>query len=185
MELIGPYLAGCVLLLIAGITKVVRPMDTARAVVAVVPMPLRAGRGLVRAGAAAEAVLGAMALAHPSPPAAALVALSYLGFAGFVTLARARGGPLASCGCFGTPDTPATRTHVVVTLAFAGSAAVVAASGTSAWLPTLLAHQPWHGAPVVLLGLLCAWLAYLAMGRLAELGAARRQLGITRGEVAA
>ena len=126
-----------------------------------------------------------MALAHPSPPVAALVALSYLGFAGFVTLARARGGPLASCGCFGTPDTPATRTHVVVTLAFAVSAAVVAASGLSDWLPTLLAHQPWHGVPVVLLGLLCAWLAYLAMGRLAELGAARRLLGITRGGAAA
>ena len=185
MELIGPYLAACVLLVIAGVTKVARPMDTARAVVAVVPVPLRAGRALVRTGAAAEAVLGAVALTHPSPPAAALVALSYVGFAGFVMLARVRGGPLASCGCFGTPDTPATRTHVVVTLAFAGSAAVVAASDLSGWLPALLDRQPWHGVPVVLLGLLCAWLAYLAMGRLAELGAARRQLGISRGVTAA
>jgi len=185
MELIGPYLAACVLLLVAGVAKVARPMDTARALVAVVPMPLRAGRALVRTGAAAEAVLGAVALAHPSPPAAGLVALSYLGFAGFVTLARARGGPLASCGCFGTPDTPATRTHVVVTLALAASAGVVAASGLSGWLPTSLAHQPWHGVPVALLGLLCAWLASLAMGRLAELGAARHLLGITRGGAAA
>ena len=181
----GPYLAACVLLVVAGVAKVARPMDTARAVVAVVPMPLRAGRALVRAAAAAEAVLGAVALVHPSRPLAGLVALSYLGFAGFVTLARARGGPLASCGCFGTPDTPATRTHVVVTLAFAVSALVVAAAGLSGWLPTVLARQPWHGAPLVLLGLLCAWLAYLAMGRLAELGAARRLLGITRGGAAA
>ena len=109
------------------------------------------------------------------------MALSYVGFAGFVTLARARGGPLASCGCFGTPDTPATRTHVIVTLAFAASAGVVAASGLSAWLSTLLAGQPWHGVPLALLGLLCAWLASLTMGRLAELGAVRRRLGIARG----
>jgi hypothetical protein len=181
----GPYLAACTLLLVAGVTKVARPMDTARAVVAVVPLPLRAGRALVRVGAAAEAVLGAVALAHPSPPVAGLVALSYLGFAAFVALARARGGPLATCGCFGTPDTPATRTHIVVTVAFAASAAVVAASGLSGWLPTLLAGQPWHGVPLALLGLLCAWMAYLAMGRLAEVGAARRLLGIARGGAAA
>jgi hypothetical protein len=181
----GPYLAACVLLLVAGVAKVFRPMDTARAVVAVVPVPLRAARALVRVGAAAEAALGAVALARPSPVAAVLVVLSYLGFAGFVALARTRGGPLATCGCFGTPDTPATRTHVIVTLAFAASAAGVAASGLSGWLPTLLTRQPWHGVPLATLGLLCAWLAYLAMGRLAEVGAARRLLGITRGGVVA
>jgi len=181
----GPFLAACALLLVAGVAKLVRPMDTARALVTVVPVPLRAGRALVRTGASAEAVLGAVALAHPSPLAASLVAVSYLGFAGFVTLARARGGPLATCGCFGNPDTPATRTHVVVTLAFAASAVVVAVSGLSDWLPTLLAGQPWHGVPLALLGLLCAWLAALTMGRLAELGAARHRLGIARGGAAA
>ena len=181
MELIGPYLAACILLVAAGVAKVVRPMDTARAVTAVVPVPLRASRALVRAGALVEAVLGAVALVHPSPAAAGLVAASYLGFAGFVSLARARGGPRATCGCFGTPDTPATRTHVVVTLGLAASATVVVVvAGLSGWLPTLLAGQPWRGVPLVLLGLLCAWLAYLTMGRLAELGAARRALGITR-----
>ena len=180
MELIGPYLAACVLLMAAGVAKVVRPMDTARAVTAVVAVPVRASRALVRVGALGEAVLGAVALAHPSPAAASLVAASYLGFAGFVSLARARGGPLATCGCFGTPDTPATRTHVVVTLGCAASAIVLAASGLSGWITPLVAGQPWRGVPLVLLGLLCAWLAFLAMGRLAELGAARRKLGITR-----
>ncbi len=33
-----------------------------------------------------------------------------------VAYARSRGGALASCGCFGTPDTPATLLHVVVDL---------------------------------------------------------------------
>ncbi len=97
-----------------------------------------------------------------------------------MTVARARGGPLATCGCFSTPDTPATRTHVAITLGGAVSAAVVAASVPAGWVVHALATQPWRGAPVALLAVLCAWLAYLAMTRLAELGAARRLLGIAR-----
>ena len=53
MELIGPYLAGCLLLAVAGVAKAFRPLDTARAVAAVVPLPLAAVRSLVRAGALA------------------------------------------------------------------------------------------------------------------------------------
>jgi len=113
---------------------------------------------------------------------AGLVAASYLAFAGFVTVVLTRGGPLASCGCFGTPDTPATRLHVVVDLALAVSAATVAGTVPAQGLGTLLAAQPWHGVPLVLASLLGAWLAYLTLGRLAEVGAARRLLGITRGQ---
>ena len=184
MELIGPYLAACALLVVAGVAKAVRPGDTARAVVATVPMPPRAGRLLVRTGAAVEAVVGTAGLVHPSPWTAGLVACSYLGFAAFVAVVLTRGGPLASCGCFGKPDTPATRLHVVVDLALAGSAVAVAGGVPAQWTPTLLAHQPGHGVPLVLMSGLAAWLAFLALGRLAELGAARRLLGITRGPVA-
>jgi uncharacterized protein YjeT (DUF2065 family) len=181
MELIGPYLAACLLLVAAGAAKVARPDDTARAVTAVVSMPLRRLRAVVRVGAAAEAALGAIALVFPSPVTAGLVAASYLGFAGFVALARARGGPLATCGCFSTPDTPATRTHVALTLGFAVSAAGVAAGVSAGWITHVLGDEPWRGVPVALLGVLCAWLAYLAMTRLATLGATRRALGIARG----
>jgi hypothetical protein len=184
VELIGPYLAACLLLAVAGVAKAARPTDTARAVAAVVPMPLAATRALVRAGALAEAVVGTVGLAHLSPVSAGLVALSYLGLAAFVTVVLARGGPLASCGCFGKPDTPATRIHVVVNMGLAVSAAVVATTINPGWLPALLAGQPWHGVPLVLLSLLCAWLAFLALSRLAELGAARRMLGVTRGPAA-
>jgi len=184
VELIGPYLAACLLLAVAGVAKALRPTDTARAVSAVVPMSLVASRPLVRAGAVVEAAVGAVALAHPSPESAGLVALSYLGFAGFVAVVLARGGPLATCGCFGKPDTPATRFHVVVNLALAVSAAVVAATVNPGWLPALLSGQPGHGVPLVLLSLLCAWLAFLALSRLAELGASRRMLGVTRGSAA-
>ena len=180
MELIGPYLAACLLLVVAGLSKSVRPLDTARAVSAVIPLPLTAARTLVRVGAAAEVVIGAVGAIHPSPVAAVLVAASYLVFASFVVVARARGGSLATCGCFGTPDTPATRLHVVVNLGLAGSAAVVAATVPAAWLTTLLSAQPWHGVPLVGLSVLCAWMVFLALTRLAELGAARRRLGLTR-----
>jgi hypothetical protein len=166
VELIGPYLAACILLAVAGAAKAVRPMDTARAVALVAPIPLTAGRGLVRAGALAEGVVGVTALVHQSPVTAGMVALSYLGFAVFVAWVLARGGPLATCGCFGRPDTPATWLHVVV---------------TPSWLPALLAHEPWRGVPLVLLSVLCAWLAFLALSRLAELGAVRRRLGLIRG----
>lgn len=181
MELIGPYLAACLLLAVAGAAKAREPTDTARAVSAVVPVPLATARVLVRTGALAEAVVGVAALVRPSPVTAGLVALSYSCFAVFVVVVLARGGPLASCGCFGKPDTPATRVHVVVDLCLAGSALAVAASVPSGWLLPLLGVLPWHGVPLVLLSLLCAWLAFLAMSRLAELGAARRLLGITRG----
>ncbi len=181
MELIGPYLAACVLLVVAGVAKAVRPGDTARALAALIPLPLAVLAPLVRVGAAVEALVGAAGLVRPSPWSAGLVTVSYLVFAAFVTVVLVRGGPLASCGCFGTPDTPATRLHVVVVLALAGSATAVAAAVPTQWLPTLLAAQPWHGAPLVPASLLCAGLAYLALGRLAEVGAARRLLGITRG----
>ena len=181
MELIGPYLAACLLLLAAGAAKAVRPADTARAVSAVVPMTLATTQVLVRTGAVVEAVVGAVALVHPSAVAASLVAASYAAFAVFVSVVLARGGPLATCGCFGKPDTPATRLHVVVNALLAASSAAVAATVPSGWLPTVLAHQPWRGIPVVLLSVLCAWLVFLALSRLAELGAARRLLGVTRG----
>ena len=181
MELIGPYLAACVLLAAAGTAKAARPSDTARAMAATVALPLVAVRTLVRAGAVAEAALGVAGLVRPGPVTAGLVALSYAVFAGYVAVVRARGGPLASCGCFATPDTPATRLHVVVDLAFAGSAAAVAASVPSQWVVTVLSGQPGHGVPLLSVSLLGAWLAYLTLSRLAELAGARRLLGITRG----
>ena len=184
MELIGPYLAACLLLAVAGMIKVVHPIDTARAVAEVVPLPMSSILSVVRVGAVAEAVIGIVALVYPSPVTAGLVALSYLGLAGFVAVVLTRGGPLATCGCFGKPDTPATRLHVVVNLALAASAFVVAATVSSSWLPPLLAAQPWHGIPLLLLSSMCAWMSFLMLARLAELGAARRLLGVTRGPAA-
>ena len=76
----------------------------------------RMRRSLVRAGGAAEVVIGVGALAVGGPVFAALVALSYLAFAGFVVVALRSGSPISSCGCFGKVDTPPSLVHVVIDL---------------------------------------------------------------------
>ncbi|HEX4217237.1 MAG TPA: MauE/DoxX family redox-associated membrane protein [Acidimicrobiales bacterium] len=176
----GVYLAACALLVVAGAAKAIRPTDTARALgQAVSAIPLIRMALLVRVAAAVECALGVAGIVLPWPPIAAAVALSYLAFAGFVFAARLRGGPLATCGCFGTPDTPPTVVHVVINVGLAVSAVVVAAAGRSGSLLTALSGQPWHGIPLVAASGVCAWLIVLALSPLARLGAARRLITAT------
>lgn len=128
----APYLAGAVLLAVAGLVKVREPLSLVRALRAAglrVRAPLLAR--WVRAGAAAEAALGTAALVRPGPVLALGVAVSYAGFTAFVLRALRSGSPLASCGCFGKSDTPPTAGHAVVTALLAIAAALVAA-GSSA-----------------------------------------------------
>ena len=180
MELIGVYLMACGLLTVAGVAKAVRPDDTARALATAIGIHLGPMRVLVRAGSAVEAAVGLAALVAPRPWSAALVALSYASFAVFVAYARSTGGAIASCGCFGTPDTPATPVHVVINVALAVAAAVVAWSApTSGTLVAVLAHQPGKGIPLVAVSALGAWLVYLAISVLAALQAARSLTGVT------
>lgn len=179
MELIGLYLVGCGLLVAAGTAKALHPDDTARALAAAFPLGRRPMRGLVQAGAVAEAALGVTALVLPGPWSAGLVALSFTAFAVFVAYARRAGGAVASCGCFGTPDTPATLAHVAVNAALGVAAAVVAWTAPSGTLVSVLSHQPLHGVPLVLVSALCAWLAYLVVSVLAALQAARTLTGVT------
>lgn len=194
MELIGPYLVACGLLAIAGVAKAARPDDTARALVQLTaPIDGRGPsrrrtpgfgtvRSLVRIGAAAEALLGVVALVVPRTGTAAAVCASYLVFAGFVALAIVRGGTLATCGCFGRPDTPPTAVHVAVNLVLAGSAAAVAAAApATGTVLRVLAHQPWHGVPLVLVAALGTWLATLVLVHLSALEAVRRQVGLRAG----
>jgi hypothetical protein len=179
VELIGLYLVGCALLVAAGTAKAVRPDDTARALAAAAPIRLQLMRRFVRAGAVAEAALGVTALVLPRSWSAGLVALSFAAFTLFVAYARWAGGAIASCGCFGTPDTPATLVHVTVNAALAAAAAAVAWSAPSGTLVSVLSRQPMHGVPLVVASALCAWLVYLAVSVLAALQAARTLTGIT------
>ncbi|HEX3839684.1 MAG TPA: MauE/DoxX family redox-associated membrane protein [Acidimicrobiales bacterium] len=189
MELIGPYLVACALLMIAGVMKVFRPDDTARALASVIPdrlrrpLQFRSLRVVIRVGALAEGIIGGVAMVLPRSLPAALVAASYAFFVGVVVFVRARGGALASCGCFGSLDTPATRLHIVVNLGLAISAVAVAfdasAGGSTA---SILAGQPLYGLPFVAVGLLGVWLTFLVLSSLSQLQAARRLAGSTTGK---
>jgi hypothetical protein len=183
VELIGLYLVACYLLVVAGLGKAVRP-DAATRALAALPVnrwPVKWVRRLVRAGSLAELALGLVALAIPGSPAPWLAAASYAGFAVVVAYARSSGGSLASCGCFGTPDTPATLLHVAVDVALCAAAVGFAVAHPAGSMLQVLAHQPADGVPLVTVSALAAWLAYLVVSVLADLQAARDLTSITLG----
>jgi hypothetical protein len=189
MELIGPYLVACALLMIAGVMKFLRPDDTARALAPVIPdrlrrpLQFRSLRILIRVGALAEGIIGGVAMVLPRSAPAALVAASYVFFVGVVVYVRIRGGALASCGCFGSLDTPATRLHVVVNLGLAISAVAVAVDAPAGGSTFgILAGQPLYGLPLAAVGLLGVWLTFLVLSSLSQLQAARRLAGSTTGK---
>ena len=179
MELIGLYIVACGLLAAAGAAKAVRPDDTARALAAATPFRQRTLRTAVRVGSTAEAALGITALALPRPWWAGLVALSYAAFAGFVVYARSTGGAIASCGCFGTPDTPATLVHAVINGVLAVSALAMAVAAPSGTLVAVLRAQPADGIPLVVVSGLAGWLVYLAISVLSRVQAARALTAIS------
>ncbi len=150
----GPFLAAAGLLVVAGVPKLRDPLPLVRALRAAgVPV----GRHLVRVFAAAEVVVGGWALVAPGRLSALLVAAAYLVFTAFVARVLTRGGVLGSCGCFGKPDTPATRTHAALTGVAALTAVAVAidpprgvwtdvdtAGLTTAGLAVVIAFLAWQ-----------------------------------------
>jgi hypothetical protein len=180
VALIGLYLIASGLLVVAGLAKAVQPDGTARALAALATTRRRAPafttlRQLVRLGALAEVAVGALALAVPRPLTAGLVALSYLAFTVVVAYAGHLGGPLATCGCFGQPDTPPTVVHLLLDLVLAASAALfVLGAPRHGTLVAVLTHQPWVGLPLLFVVTVGAWLTSLAMTALARLEGARR-----------
>jgi hypothetical protein len=160
--LAGPYLAAAGLLVLAGVPKVVDPAPLVRALrsagFTVRPAP---GAALVRTFAVAEVVVGAWAVVAPGRFVSVLVAAAYAVFTAFVALVLARGGVLGSCGCFGKPDTPPSRTHLALTAVAALVAAAVAVAppvdawGSSAGASTLVT--------TVGLAVVIGFLAWMAM----------------------
>jgi hypothetical protein len=178
---IGPYLMACGLLVLAGASKAARPADTVRGLAQTFDSPrlLRVGVPVLAAG---ELALGAAAIIWPVPPLAIAVAVSYAAFAGFVIAVRARHGAVSSCGCFGTPDTPATWLHAAVNAFLAVSAAVIAADAPGGTIVAILGRQPLRGVPLVLAAATGIGLVVLAFSSLAQLTAVRRTLTARVGE---
>lgn len=156
-----PYAAAAVLLLVAGVPKIIDPGPTSRAAD---QAGLPSAPVLVRLLGAAEALVGAAALLVGGPLPALAVAAFYLGFAVIVARALLL-GDVASCGCFNGDDSPPSAIHVVLDAGLALSAVAVALGPTLSWPGLLAADAP----PTLVLGLLSlavAGLAYLAMARL-------------------
>jgi hypothetical protein len=175
--LAGPFAIAAVLVAAGGVSKAVRPNDTAQALGAVgmrFPAHLP-GRLVVRIGGAVEAAIGIAALLVGGPVLCALVAVSYLAFAGFVLVALRTGAPISSCGCFGKVDTPPSVVHVVLDVAFAAVATVTAFSGDVA-LPEVLGDQPVAGVPFLLLLAIGCSLVFLAFTSLPKAMAAVREV---------
>jgi hypothetical protein len=113
-------------------------------------------------------------LVMPRPLPATLVCASYLVFAVYVAYVRHRHGVLATCGCFGKTDTPATWLHVIVNLVLAAAAGSVAVRTTgSSTLHSVLTTQPWAGLPLLLASAVGLWLTYQAFELLPSLDTAR------------
>jgi hypothetical protein len=111
-----------VLLVAAGTSKVVQP-DPAADALGVAGLP--SSPLLVRCGALAEALLGIAALIWAGVVIDALVALSFVAFAGFVELLRRR-PDAESCGCFGGEGEVPSLRHVVGNLLLAAGCVVAA-----------------------------------------------------------
>lgn len=163
-----PWLTACAVLATAGIAKLLRPDPTAGALRTA---RLPSTRTVVRALGGVEVGLGVAGAASGAPALAVLVAAAYLGFAAFVAGALRRAGMLQSCGCFGSPDVPATGLHVAVNVLAAavalGSAAVgdvglVDATGADGVLVAGLAGIAAYEVVVVLTTLPRARFAALA-----------------------
>jgi hypothetical protein len=166
----GPVIVLTALLAFAGVFKLSRPAPTAGALRA---MRLPSRLGIVRALGVGEIVLGLATLVTGARPLLALTAAAYLGFAGFVAAALLSGAPLQSCGCFGQRETPPSAVHLGFNLV-AAATLLIAAAGSLPKPADVLADQPWHGAPFVLLTLTSLTLAYLVLTALPEVLMASR-----------
>jgi hypothetical protein len=156
----------------AGLAKVARPHDTARALR---QAGLPGAGGLVRAGAGLEAAVAVWFLASGGRLGAALVGVSYGLFAVYVSWALLSGAALSSCGCFGEPDTPPTWAHA----GLCAAAAVEALAGAAGTFPLssltgALSGQPLRAVPFIVLSAAAAYGAYLLMAAAPRLSAARR-----------
>jgi uncharacterized membrane protein YphA (DoxX/SURF4 family) len=155
----GVFLAAAALLVVSGGTKL-RSVEPTREALRSAGLPGPAWTvGIL---GATEVVLGVSGLVTEGRPAAATMAVLYLGFAAFVVLARHRGGSAASCGCFGRAEAPPGVLHLMTTLALAVVAAVQASS-PGPGLITQLAQSPLQTTVVAGYAALTTWLVHLVL----------------------
>ena len=154
----APALAVAALLALAGAQKLLDPTMTVGALRA---LRWPASPLLVRVGSGLELALGVAAIAVGGRVLWALVALSYLAFAAFVSVALRTGTMIGSCGCFGREETPPHPIHVVLDVGLVGLATAVAIGAPEAPIDAL-ADQPADAVGLVLLVGLAVFLLHAA-----------------------
>lgn len=139
-----PVYAAALVLVISAVAKIARPTGT---VVALQAVRIRVGSNPVYALAAFELLVGAAVIASAAPIAIAAMGALYVGFALFALAVLRRGGPAASCGCFGEAATPVHPIHVVIDLAVAALA--IAALIVPPSPPTQVSVAAWFACIVL------------------------------------
>lgn len=160
------HAAAALLLVVAGLAKIVRPAPTTD-LLSTLGLPqhpaLTIGIGSL------ECVVGLSALAVGGPLAAAATGALYVGFV--LVVWRAMGAGAASCGCFGRVDAPPSWIHIVGNLALA-AVSFVAVGGDSPL--EVMDDQPAGGVGFVLVVGVLAGLALVSFTALPEALGARR-----------
>ena len=165
----GPFAAACVVLVVAGFSKIRRPRATRPAASA---LGLPDSRAAVRLLGTIEVVTATTALAIGGVAAAAVaIVYSALALAAWRLFVQSPG---TACGCLGASDAPVSPTHIAVNVAAALLATIaitrsapIAAAGSGLWE---------RAAFIVLVGC-CASLIALVLDALPTLNAAMRQGG--------
>ncbi|WP_426572157.1 MauE/DoxX family redox-associated membrane protein [Aquihabitans sp. McL0605] len=166
----GLVYAAALLLGAAGVGKALRPAATRVALrSAGLPGTALAARGL----GVAEIAIALAAILVGGPVATGLVAVSYLGFAGFARRLDTKTRGSAPCGCFGASSAPVGTLHVVLDLVIAVGVGVAALDAPGPiW--SAAADTPWSGLPFLGLVALLTWLLYVALTTLPETLAAAK-----------
>ena len=175
--LAGLSYAAAALLFAAGAAKAVTPASTRIALrSAGFPSSALAARGL----GVAEVAIAIAAICVGNAITVAVLALGYLGFAGFARLLQVKTRGAAPCGCFGASSAPVGTLHVVINVLVAIGVAI-AALDASGPIWSAAAATPWAGVPFVGLALLLTWLLYLSLTVLPETLAAAKATAPTAG----
>jgi hypothetical protein len=159
MTLAPPFAVVAGLLVLSGASKLHAPRAAGRALAA---MSLPGAGPLVRVGGVCELALGAIAVLDPTPLLAALVAVTYLGFAVFVAgLLRTDQGRSSGCGCFGEEGSEVGAVHLILNLA-AFAIAAAATLDPPAGVGSIVVHRPAIGIPLAIGAAGAIYAAYLA-----------------------
>lgn len=160
------HVAAALLLIVAGLAKMFRPVPTTELLTSfgLPELPV-----VVVVIGAVESALGVSALVFGGPVLAAATGAFYVGF--FAVVWRALVSGATTCGCFGRVNSPPSVLHLVGNAGFALVSFLAAAGRTPA---QVMADQPAGGIGFVLAAGVVAGLGLVAFTAVPEALAARR-----------